>query len=49
MIARKIELKDLQQVFNLLNELYDNKIEYPIFDEKYKHCLNDELFYGIVA
>lgn len=49
MIKRNLELKDLEVVFNLLNELYDNKIQYPVFIKKYKACLNDSNFYGIVA
>ena len=29
----------------LLNELYENKIEYSIFAQKYKASLNDDNFY----
>lgn len=49
MIVRKLELKDLEEVFLLLDELYENKIEYSIFIEKFKASLNDKNFYGIVA
>ncbi len=48
-MIRKIELKDLEAVFELLDELYENKIEYSIFVEKYKSSLKDDNFYGIVA
>lgn len=49
MEIRKIELKDLDNVFELLNELYENKIEYSIFTQKYKASFDDNNFYGIVA
>lgn len=48
-MIRKIELEDLEAVFELLDELYENKIEYSIFVEKYKSSLKDNNFYGIVA
>ncbi len=48
-MIRKLELKDIEEVFELLNELYENKIEYSIFIEKYKESLKDDKFYGIVA
>ena len=48
-MIRKLELKDLEEVFELLDELYENKIEYSIFVEKYKASLRDNNFYGIVA
>ncbi|MCI9016342.1 MAG: GNAT family N-acetyltransferase [Clostridia bacterium] len=48
-MIRKLELKDIEEVFELLNELYKNKIEHSIFIEKYKESLNDDKFYGIVA
>lgn len=48
-MIRKIELKDLEQVFKLLNELYENKIDYSIFSQKYKDSFKNENFYGIVA
>ncbi len=49
MIIRKLELKDLEEVFELLDELYENKIDYSIFTQKYKAILKDNNFYGIVA
>lgn len=48
-MIRNVEINDLEDVFKLLNELYENKIEYSIFKEKYKECLKDNNFYGIVA
>lgn len=48
-MIRKLELNDLEEVFELLDELYENKIEYAIFIENYKECLKDNNFYGIVA
>ncbi len=48
-MIRKLELKDIEEVFELLNELYKNKIEHSIFIEKYKESLKDDKFYGIVA
>lgn len=48
-MIRKIELEDLEAVFELLDELYENKIEYSIFVQKYKASLKDNCFYGIVA
>ena len=48
-MIRKIELSDLEEVFKLLDELYENKIEHSIFVEKYKASLKDNNFYGIVA
>ena len=38
-MIRKIELKDLEAVFELLDELYENKIDYSIFVEIYKSSL----------
>ncbi len=49
MIIRELELKDLEEVFELLDELYENKIDYSIFTQKYKASLKDNNFYGIVA
>lgn len=49
MNIRKIKLEDLDSVFELLNELYENKIEYSKFTQKYKESLEDSSFYGIVA
>ena len=48
-MIRKIELNDLEEVFELLDELYENKIDYSIFTQKYKAILKDNNFYGIVA
>ena len=49
MEIRKTKLEDLDSVFELLNELYENKIEYSKFTRKYKDSLEDSSFYGIVA
>lgn len=49
MEIRKIKLEDLDSVFELLDELYENKIEYSKFTQKYKESLEDNSFYGIVA
>jgi Acetyltransferases len=49
MLIRKIEMRDLDEVYKLLNELYENKIQYSIFVKKYKKSLNEDGFYGIVA
>lgn len=49
MEIRKFEEKDIKETYDLLNELYSNGIEYNIFVEKYKECLKNEKFYGIVA
>ena len=49
MEIRKTKLEDLDSVFELLDELYENKIEYSKFTEKYKESLEDNSFYGIVA
>ena len=49
MEIRKMKLEDLDSVFELLNELYENKIEYSKFAQKYKESLKDSNFYGIVA
>lgn len=48
-MIKKIELKNLEEVFELLDELYENKIDYSIFTQKYKAILKDNNFYGIVA
>lgn len=48
-MIRKLELNDLEEVFDLLDELYENNIEYSTFVEKYKASLKDNNFYGIVA
>lgn len=49
MEIRKTKLEDLDSVFELLDELYENKIEYSKFTQKYKESLEDNSFYGIVA
>lgn len=41
MNIRKITLNDLDRVFELLNELYKNKLNYEKFKEIYKLKLND--------
>lgn len=49
MEIRKIVLEDLTRVFDLLNELYQNKLKYDKFKEIYKLKLNDVNSYYIVA
>lgn len=49
MKIRNIKLEDLDGVFELLNELYEGKIDYSIFVEKYKKTLQDDNSYSIVA
>lgn len=49
MEIRRITLNDLDRVFELLNELYENKLKYEIFERSYKLKLNDENSYYIVA
>lgn len=49
MEIRKTKLEDLDGVFELLNELYENKIEYSEFAKKYKESLENSNFYEIVA
>lgn len=49
MKIRKLELKDMEQSFKLLNELYYNKIKYNTYKEKFINCLKENDFYGIVA
>lgn len=49
MEIRKITLNDMNRVFELLNELYENKLKYDKFVEIYKLKLNDENSYHIVA
>lgn len=48
-IIRKIELKDLDEVYNLMNVLYEGKLKYDRFNEIYKLKLQDENSYYIVA
>lgn len=49
MEIRRITLNDLDRVFELLNELYENKLKYEIFERIYKLKLNDENSYYIIA
>lgn len=49
MEIRKITLGDLDRVFELLSELYRNKLKYDKFKEIYKLKLNDVNNYYIVA
>lgn len=49
MEIRRITINDLDRVFELLNTLYGNKLEYERFKEIYKVKLNDENSYYIVA
>ena len=49
MKIRNTKLEDLDDVFELLNELYENKIEYFEFAKKYKESLENSNFYEIVA
>lgn len=49
MKIRRIELKDIEQSYELLNELYENEIIYDVFVDKYNNNLQDENFYGILA
>lgn len=49
MEIRKVRLEDLDEVFEVLNELYDNKIKYDIFSKIYKEKLENINSYYIVA
>ena len=49
MEIRKVTLNDIDSVFELLNQLYKNKIRYEIFSEIYKSKLEDNNSYYIVA
>ncbi len=49
MEIRKIVLNDLDEIFNLLNQLYKNQLNYEKFKEIYKMKLNDKNSYYIVA
>ena len=49
MEIRNTKLEDLDGVFELLNELYENKIQYSEFAKKYKESLENSNFYEIVA
>lgn len=46
---RKITLKDLDRVFELLNDLYENKLKFDKFQEIYRLKLIDKNSYYIVA
>jgi len=46
---RKMELRDLEVVYELLNELYEGKVKHDIFTTTYMDKLNDNLSYNIVA
>ncbi len=48
-MIRKLELKDLEEVFKLLDELYEHKIDYSLFTKKFKTSLDDDNFYGVVS
>jgi PhnO protein len=49
MEIRKFEIGDLDNVFKLLNELYNNKLNYEIFSKIYKEKVFDNNCYYIVA
>lgn len=49
MEIRKFTINDLDDVFELLNQLYENKLKYESFREIYISKLNDENSYYIVA
>ena len=49
MEIRNTKLENLDGVFELLNELYENKIEYSEFAKKYKESLENSNYYEIVA
>lgn len=49
MNIRRINIEDLNNVFDLLNELYENKLVYDIFSKIYKQKLDDKNCYYIVA
>lgn len=46
-MIRKIRLEDLDSVYSLLNELYNSKIDYDIFQKKYVEYLKGTETYGI--
>lgn len=48
-IIRKFELDDINEVYELLNELYSNKINYDVFSKIYKLKLETNTSYNIVA
>lgn len=49
MEIRKFELKDLDAIFKLLNQLYSDRIKYEKFKEIYELKLKDPYSYYIVA
>ena len=49
MNIKKFGIEDLDDVFRLLNELYNNKIQYDKFKEIYNKKLNDVNSYYIAA
>lgn len=49
MEIRRFEIKDLDEIFELLNQLYTDKLQYERFKEIYKLKLNDSYSYYIVA
>ncbi len=49
MKIRRFELKDLDEIFYVLNQLYTGKLKYEKFNEIYKLKLNDPYSYYIVA
>lgn len=49
MEIRRFELKDLEEIFDVLNQLYTGKLKYEKFNEIYKLKLNDPYSYYIVA
>lgn len=49
MEIRKAKIEDNDRVFELLNELYENKMNYNVFSEIYKEKINDKGSYYICA
>lgn len=49
MKIRRIEIGDSDEIYKLLNELNEGRIDYNIFINKYKKNINKTDFYGIVA
>lgn len=48
MVIRKATVKDLDTAYNLLNELYENRIKYKIFKELYNEKITDSNSYYVV-
>lgn len=48
-IIREADINNMKDVFELLNMLYNNSINYDSFIKKYKEKLNDNMSYNIVA